>query len=343
MNYPQISIIIPVYNAEKYIKKCIDSILNQTLADFEVILIDDGSTDSSREICDEYAEIDTRIKVVHCENNGAGKARNIGLDNARGEFIFFVDSDDWLEKNALESHLRYMDNYDMSIGCSKNCYFNNETIKSSSIDYYYPAGKYKNKEDVRNMYVDIAVNGVSHAPHNKMYKKNIIDKFSIRFPDYKKYEDLTFNNQYIDKINSLVIIEETVYNYRVNSAEGVALKLPSDMFEIFSMVNDDLISLLKRWGVFDDVAKFKLQSHYITDVASCINNTYNPYLYFNFNKRYKYIKKIINNDKVKISCGNVDSSLFVKVISKFMKLKMILLIMICYRIKFIGRKFLKGI
>lgn len=103
MNIPQISVIVPVYNVEKYLSRCIESILSQTFTDFELLLIDDGSTDRSGEICDEYAKKDTRIRVFHTKNRGVSAARNLGLDNAKGEWISFVDSDDWVENDYLKS------------------------------------------------------------------------------------------------------------------------------------------------------------------------------------------------------------------------------------------------
>ena len=102
-NIPKISVIIPVYNTEKFLHRCIDSILTQTYTDFELLLIDDGSKDSSGSICDEYAEKDSRVRVFHKENGGVSSARNLGLDNAWGEWITFVDSDDYIEENFLKS------------------------------------------------------------------------------------------------------------------------------------------------------------------------------------------------------------------------------------------------
>ena len=98
---PKISIIVPVYKVELYLEKCINSILNQTFKDFELILVDDGSPDRCGEICDEYAKKDNRIVVVHKENGGQASARNVGLDIARGDYIGFVDSDDWIERDMV--------------------------------------------------------------------------------------------------------------------------------------------------------------------------------------------------------------------------------------------------
>lgn len=102
MSSPLISIIVPVYNAEKTLNRCVDSILLQPFTDWELLLIDDGSKDSSGDICDEYARKDPRIKVFHKENGGVSSARNVGLDNAKGEWITFVNSDDWIVNNALD-------------------------------------------------------------------------------------------------------------------------------------------------------------------------------------------------------------------------------------------------
>ena len=114
---PKISVIVPVYNVEKYLRKCIESILNQTFREFELILVDDGSTDSSGKICDEYALKDSRIKVIHKENGGASSARNAGLDVAKGEYIGFVDSDDWIEMDMYGELYRLIkeNNTDISV------------------------------------------------------------------------------------------------------------------------------------------------------------------------------------------------------------------------------------
>lgn len=333
MKTPKVTIIIPVYNTEKYIKNCFDSIINQSFSNFEVIVINDGSTDNSLKICNKYSKIDSRFKIYNFKNQGAAKARNSALDIANGEYIIFVDSDDWLEKDAIKNHIREIKDFDMVIGCSQNCYFKEDKFLYKKIDYFYKENKYLSKEEVRRMYVDIATNGVSHAPHNKMYKKSIIDKYHIRFPDRKKYEDLAFNNQYIDKIDSLRIINSYDYNYRVSDLEGVALKLPPNMFEIFTAVNNELINLLKSWNVYDEKSKRMLKSKYITEVASCINNTYNPNLNYTFSERRNYIKRLIKDEKVQEACKYVDSSRFVNIIAKLIKIKSLVLISTCYRLK----------
>ena len=102
MNIPQISVIVPVYNVEKYLTQCIESILSQTYQEFELLLIDDGSEDNSGSICDHYSNIDSRVHVFHKENGGVSSARNMGIEHAKGEWVCFVDSDDWIDKDTFE-------------------------------------------------------------------------------------------------------------------------------------------------------------------------------------------------------------------------------------------------
>lgn len=119
MENPKISVIVPVYNVEKYLRKCVDSILSQTFTDFELLLIDDGSKDHSGEICDEYALQDDRVKVFHKENGGVSSARNLGIDVAKGEWITFVDADDYIAENLLQSLCNIDSNVDIAFtGCT---------------------------------------------------------------------------------------------------------------------------------------------------------------------------------------------------------------------------------
>lgn len=120
MESPKISIVVPVYNAEKYLGRCINSILAQTFVDFEVLLIDDGSKDYSGNICDDYALIDMRIKVIHKKNEGVSTARNVGLDSARGEWIAFVDADDFVYPTWLHNYIVLADGYDLVVQGFKN-------------------------------------------------------------------------------------------------------------------------------------------------------------------------------------------------------------------------------
>ena len=132
MANPKISVIVPVYNTEKYLHRCIDSILSQTFTDFELLLINDGSKDGSGAICDEYAAKDNRVRVFHKENCGVSSARNLGLDNVQGEWVLFVDSDDWMELTMLAKM------YHAAIENNADCvYCDFNFVKQSGVERYY--------------------------------------------------------------------------------------------------------------------------------------------------------------------------------------------------------------
>ena len=208
MSNPKISVIIPVYNAAQYLEKCLDSVLAQTFTDFELLLIDDGSKDSSGEICDRYAESDSRIRVFHKPNGGVSSARNLGLDNAKGEWITFVDADDELSEDALESLL--VENADFVV-CGYECYnMNGEKFFSTASYNYYLS---LNVDDaITQMYMGEYYNLYSIA---KLYKSSIIKNCNVRFDESLHYsEDRLFVVQYLCScIGQVIYSSKSIYKY----------------------------------------------------------------------------------------------------------------------------------
>lgn len=195
MNEPKISVIVPVYNAERWLRRCIDSILAQTYSDFELLLIDDGSTDGSGAICDEYAALDARIRPFHKSNGGVSSARNLGLDNALGEWICFIDSDDWMCKAHLEDLIKYPQ-YDFRAN-EYRCN-NGEFSHESLID-----NNYLTVTDVGGCIASF-FNEHFRMPWGKRYCSKIIKKYNIFFnTDITIGEDLLFNLEYLKHIDSI--------------------------------------------------------------------------------------------------------------------------------------------
>lgn len=229
----KLSIIVPVYNVERYLAECLDSILNQTLTDFELILVNDGSTDSSGRICDEYVQKDDRIKVIHISNGGAANARNTGLEQANGELIGFVDSDDWIEPDmfrslcekaeSTSSDLVFCDYITESENGSVNekcyhydkCSFNRDEIIKMFLPYFFG-------------YADSELTDYkTHCPladyHSYnyicVYQSEIIQKSEIRFKSERAFfnEDNLFNLDYIFQAKKITYLPEYFYHYRYNS------------------------------------------------------------------------------------------------------------------------------
>ena len=212
---PKISVIVPVYNVEQYLRRCIDSILAQTFTDFEVLLIDDGSKDRSGEICDEYAKKDIRVKVFHKKNGGVSSARNVGLDNAKGEWITFVDADDYIASDFLSA---INNNCDFIIGQSQHFnstgkYWISENISTQDV---------VNKEQFQSFLAHNLVCHIMRTPWGKFFKRNLIGK--IRYDERMKVgEDTVFVHNYLLHCKSIAVVDNITYYY-FDSDDNVSIK-----------------------------------------------------------------------------------------------------------------------
>ncbi len=208
---PKVSIIVPVYNAENTLKRCIESILNQEYTNFELLLIDDGSKDLSGNICDEYAAKDDRVKVIHKENTGVSDSRNCGIEAARGDFLQFVDADDWLTADATKLMLRAAED--------NNC----ELVIS---DFYRVVGKKVShkgsikeegvitKEELAEYMMDNPADFYYGVLWNKLFKRNIIFEKQIRMDETVSWcEDFLFNLEYIQYAEKVCVLSVPVYYY----------------------------------------------------------------------------------------------------------------------------------
>lgn len=204
----EVSIIVPVYNVEKYLKKCIDSILNQSFKDYELILVDDGSTDSSGKICDEYEKKDDRIKVIHKKNGGLSDARNMGIDASSCNFISFIDSDDYIAEDMYEvlyNNLKKED-ADISVCGYYRCLNGKKVSKFKENKYFVVNGK----EALRLVLED---KKISVEACTKIYKKSLFD--NIRYPVGKLSEDAFTTPTILSKANIVVGTTEPKYYYEI--------------------------------------------------------------------------------------------------------------------------------
>ncbi|MDR3572606.1 MAG: glycosyltransferase [Anaerolineaceae bacterium] len=204
---PKISVIVPVYNVERYLGRCLDSILGQSFPDFELIVVDDGSADNSGHLCNEYAKGDHRIKVIHKENAGLSSARNAGLDAARGEYIAFVDSDDWIEPDMLELLYRECTKNQLDIAvCGINFCYSGGTSKPYSGELVYLV--LDNSRALSEMW---AKSTFTESLCNKLFKACLFD--NIRFPVGKVHEDTFVTYRLIHRSRRTGCIPERKYNY----------------------------------------------------------------------------------------------------------------------------------
>lgn len=221
----ELSIIVPIYNTEKYLNRCIDSLLNQTIDNYEIILIDDGSNDNSGNICDSYSNKFEFIKTIHKSNEGQGIARNLGIQLARGKYVTFVDSDDYVNKDCYTVMLEIAnkDNCDLFIAKLNKC----DELEKIKVDCKNIKFKYENNIDNMSAIVcmlnDIGTNQnmweISSSSCDKLYLKEMLIKGDIKFASERQYisEDIIFNCQAIQNSDNIICSNIPIYNYVQNT------------------------------------------------------------------------------------------------------------------------------
>lgn len=244
MSNPEVSVIVPVYNGENYIERCVESILNQTYENFELLLIDDGSTDKSPEICDKYSQMDSRIRCIHKENGGLSDARNIGIKESRGNCITFVDCDDWIETHMLERMLVTMKCYNADIVmCNHQMTYDRETNKEALKDTTVAVVEYT-QEEFLDILLRVKCNRCVHYAWAKLYKKSIINMPEY-FP-YKMYnEDVEAMFKSTLRSNKIVEIDYVGYYY-FNNREGISHGVFGENFLSLTKVWDRVVELIKK-------------------------------------------------------------------------------------------------
>ena len=246
------SVIIPVYNVENYLTRCLDSLLAQNYADLEILLIDNGSKDQSGQICEDYAAKFSNITAYHIPNKGVSSARNFGLAKAKGEFICFVDADDYLEGNLfsdLESQL------DSQLDLLVFSYYNSIEKNLSEIDRsakILPAEGKKDKSDFIALFQELCLTDMMYTVWNKIYRREFLEEHQIVFESYELGEDVRFNLSVYQHVNAVFLVKSGYYVYisgRVDSAMGQYN--PNRMnYQLEELGKVD--QLMTSWNIHDD-------------------------------------------------------------------------------------------
>lgn len=218
-----ISIIIPVYNSEKFLHKCVNSVLHQTFQNWELILVDDGSSDSSRRICDMCAQNNPQVRTIHKENGGVSSARNAGLDVAIGEYIMFVDSDDWLEPELCQELVDGIRQSDIVIGGYKAFF------AKGQVEHVAKENKIQFPEEFPTISVQLYENNLLNAPVSKLYRRSLIG--IQRFDENTRLgEDFLFNLEYLPKCRYISTVSSSGYVYNVLNENSATKNFRQDDF-----------------------------------------------------------------------------------------------------------------
>lgn len=325
---PLISIIVPVYNCEKYIKRLIDSVLKQNYKNFELILLNDGSTDNTASILSELKN--DRIKVINKQNTGVSDTRNIGMDLAKGDFICFLDADDYIEEDYLKEVINIIKKYPnielINFGFYSDVEnVNLEILSSDKISYIDRL--YNNHNEIKNDFVNLWDNTMLYNIWNKVYQTKIIKSKNIKFPSYNWGEDVEFNRLYLNQIQSLYNSSKNFYHY-IRERDGAATKkYKLELFEIRKKEFFEFNKYFEEWGISkSEYYEFSCR-RFIERLLGCIENIYCSNL--NFRNRYKEIKLIINDQVTRKTLKyTVPKSKKVKIMLIPIKLKCTLLVMI---------------
>ncbi len=287
---PLISIIVPIYKVEKYLNRCLDSIINQTYKDLEIILVDDGSPDNCGRICDEYELKDNRIKVIHKENGGLSDARNVAIDIAKGEYITFIDSDDYVTIDYVESLYNIINKYNAEMSISLPNSFKEGTIPAEYIE--------SKKEKIFDPRMAVSTMFYQELFDNyawaKLYHKSLFD--NIRYPKGLLFEDLPTTYKLMFKCKTIVFINYKNYYYlqRNDSIEGGAFnkeKYESALTVIEMMEKDPDIHLIHKSYL---CRKISFLFHILLQVPNG-----NPIAKFLFEEIKKYRFSVITNPKAR--------------------------------------------
>lgn len=294
MNSPIISVIIPVYNVEKYLPRCIDSILTQTFIDFELILVNDGSKDKSGIICDEYANRDSRIRVFHKKNGGVSSARNLGIEKSRGTYISFVDSDD----EVVSSYLKNL--YD-NIMKSDIVFFSSVWYYEDGCESIITSGEYYSckRKEIESALFHLMKNETKHNllgfTWNKIFKSDIIKKHNIKFVENLSIsEDEIFTLDYCQYINSLCIIKKPLYYY-YRKKDGLTYKIRKDTE--WHLLCENFVHILCGYENFD------LKKNIYQRVRAYLLKTVDNVTFFNikFYHNVFYILRFCKRYEIEIS------------------------------------------
>lgn len=288
-----VSIILPVYNAEDYLEKCIQSILNQEYKNIELIIVNDGSTDNSDYVCRKFSKSDQRVRYYLQENSGPSVARNKGIEIAAGEYVQFIDADDYLEINSIETLVTNIEDSDLVIAGYRNVYSENENKKSINVQpsktSLYP------KETFLDIFGDILEKQLFHYTWHKLYRTEIVKQ--IKFLDEMKIgEDLIFNLDYMDIAENITLINEVVYNHIWYNQTSTTKAYHDNLFLTRKMMHERLASFLIRYDKFYGKNKKIIEELYANRIIACFSNINKDSSPLSYQERVNEIK-LITDDK----------------------------------------------
>lgn len=319
-----VSIIVPIYNVEKYIKKCLDSIVSQSLKNIEIILINDGSSDKCGEIIDEYALIDKRIRVVHQFKSGPSKARNVGVQMASGEFIGFVDPDDWIDKDMFSILYNAASKFEAdSVICGFYEYYQT-TSDSTEVGYKFLQERNIGLNTVRHNILVPLLSGKLHSfTWNKLYKRSILIGNNVQSPeDMPLMQDIVFNIKAFSVMENTIYIDQPLYYFRRHSSSNT-LKFRPDKFNTLLRLIEEKRVCMTKVGFIEHKYQNLVYEWFIDLTIQVIILEFSSSNNYPLRERISRINFIVNNPEVRTSLEmiNIKKNIFHRLFCKGIRRK----------------------
>lgn len=291
----KVSVIIPVYNVERTLHRCVDSIINQTMKDIEIILVDDGSQDNSSNICDEYSNLYENIFVIHKENEGLGPTRNVGSNLARGEYIYHCDSDDWVEPTMLEEVYENAKKNDAEavifgyrLLCEDGKNLENYGVVSGQDE------EYTGKEIIQEFFIRNLKNAYfTQSACNRFIKKEFLERYQLEFKPFRRSQDVIFSLDLFDELEKLNVMSNVYYNYIIEPGKFKGRSF-AEMISIYLDVYEEIYKRFAKWNKLDDKVELLILNLYI----SKISNYASFYTIRKASNKIGAVNELINDKKI---------------------------------------------
>lgn len=307
---PKVSIVIPTYNVEKYLKRCIESIINQTLDEIEIIIVNDGSTDMSGKIADELSKIDSRIIIINQENKGLSGARNTGLNAARGEYIAFIDADDWIEMQAIETMYKYAKDNDCEVVQCNHKIVKNNTVENISNEI--PVYKVLNEEEIEIYLKGQLIQGKLRTyAWDKIYKLSFLKDNNLYFQDIQRFEDWYFFIEIISKVKRFLVVENCFYNYWMEEG-SLSRRYYSNYENLVLDIHNKKLEYMLNWNLNTKLYKSKYIISLYEDVIKLINNIFDRNHKLDKNTQLLKLNTIINSRLIRANFNKENNNIYIK-------------------------------
>jgi glycosyltransferase EpsJ len=300
---PIVSIIMPVYNVESYVARAIESIQRQTLGSWELLVVDDGSTDGTGAVCDRMAARDWRIEVIHTPNSGAAAARNTALAKARGKYVHFLDGDDWVEPDMLADEVALAEEHELELviaGFYIETYYNDAGEHTTEAKRH-DAVIYDSQAAFRKHAYELFDENLLYTPWNKLFLRERIELLGIRFrPTF--WDDFPFVLDYIRDVEKVGVIDKCYYHFIRQREESETSRWRPDMYAKREEEHGWMLDLYEHWGLADDPASSEMvQRRYIERLVGCLENVCNPACTVSPAENRAQIQELITSENARLA------------------------------------------